>query len=83
MLDSYIGGVQREAVDIIRSLIEKIVILPSQKCGRPRVELLGGLAAILVLAVSEQQKTAITEDSSVRRVLLVTRAGFEPATFRL
>ena len=37
----------------------------------------------LELAVSQQQKTAIQEDSGVRIVLLVAGAGFEPATFRL
>ena len=74
---------QQEAADIIRSLIEKIVITPGQKRGHPCVEIVGGLAAILEFAVSEQQKTAITEDSGVRRVLLVAGAGFEPATFRL
>ena len=77
------ANTQHEAIDIIRSLIERIVITPGQKRGHPSVELVGGLAAILKLAVSEQQKTAITEDSGVRRVLLVAGAGFEPATFRL
>ena len=46
-------------------------------------QLVGGLAAILELAVSGQQKTAIREDSGVGRVLLVAGAGFEPTTFRL
>ena len=67
---------QQEAVDIIRSLIDRIEITPSEKRGHPCVELVGGLAAILELAVSEQQKTAIQEDSGVRRVLLVAGAGF-------
>ena len=40
-------------------------------------------AAILELAVSGQQKTAIQMDDGVGRVLLVAGAGFEPATFRL
>ena len=77
------ANTQQEAIDIIRSLIERIVITPGQKRGHPCVELVGGLAAILELAVSEQQKTAITEDSGVRRVLLVAGVGFEPTTFRL
>ena len=74
---------QQEAADITRSLIDRIEITPSEKRGHPCVELVGGLAAILEFAVSEQQKTAIQEDSGVRRVLLVAGAGFEPATFRL
>jgi len=47
---------QEEAADIIRSLIDRIEITPSEKRGHPGVELVGGLAAILELAVSEQQK---------------------------
>ena len=74
---------REEAASIIRSLIDRIEITPSQKRGHPCVELVDGLAAILELAVSEQKKTAIRKDSGVRRVLLVAGAGFEPATFRL
>ena len=75
---------QQEAADIIRSLIDRIEITPSEKRGQPCVELVGGLAAILLeLVVSEQQKTAIQEDSGVAKNLLVAGAGFEPATFRL
>jgi len=36
----------------------------------------GGLAAILELAVSGQQKTAIQMDSGVGRVFMVAGAGF-------
>ena len=74
---------QQEAVTIIRSLIDRIEITPGERRGDPQVQLVGGLAAILELAVSEQQKTAIQMDSGVGRVLLVAGAGFEPATFRL
>jgi len=45
-----------EAASIIRSLIDRIEITPSQKRGYPCVELAGGLAAILEFAVSEQKK---------------------------
>ena len=65
---------QQEAVTIIRSLIDRIEITPGEKRGDPKVQLVGGLAAILELAVSEQQKTAIQEDSGVRRVLMVAGA---------
>ena len=74
---------QQEAVTIIRSLIDRIEITPGERRGDPQVQLVGGLAAILELAVSGQQKTAIQMDSGVGRVLLVAGAGFEPATFRL
>ena len=65
---------QEEAANIIRALIDRIEVTTSEKRGHPCVELVGGLAAILELAVSEQQKTAIQEDSGVRGVLLVAGA---------
>ena len=69
---------QQEAVTIIRSLIDRIKITPGERRGDPQVQLVGGLAAILELAVSGQQKTAIQMDDGVGRVLLVAGAGFEP-----
>ena len=74
---------QQEAMTIIRSLIDRIEITPGEKRGYPQVQLVGGLAAILELAVSKQQKTTIQSDSGFGRVLMVAGAGFEPATFRL
>ncbi|MFZ8951792.1 MAG: recombinase family protein [Alphaproteobacteria bacterium] len=74
---------QQEAVTIIRSLIDRIEITPGEKRGDPQVQLVGGLAAILELAASRQQKTTIQLDSGFGRVLMVAGAGFEPATFRL
>ena len=47
---------REEAASIIRSLIDRIAITPSQKRGHPCVELAGGLAALLELVVSEQKK---------------------------
>ena len=74
---------QQEAVTIIRSLIDRIDITPGESRGKPKVELIGGLAAILQLTISGHKKTAIQEDSGICRVLMVAGAGFEPATFRL
>ena len=74
---------QQEAVTIIRSLIDRIEITPGEKRGDPQVQLVGGLAAILELAVSRQQKTTIQLDSGFGRVLMVAGVGFEPTTFRL
>ena len=68
-------GSQQEAVTIIRSLIDRIEITPGEKCGDPQVKLVGGLAAILELAVSGQQKTAIQKDGGIGRVLMVAGAG--------
>ena len=54
---------QQEAVTIIRSMIDRIEITAGEKRGNPQVQLVGGLAAILELAVSGQQKTTIQLDS--------------------
>ena len=67
-------GSQQEAVTIIRSLIDRIEITPGAKRGDPQVHIVGGLAAILELAVSGQQKTAIRTDSGVGRVFMVAGA---------
>jgi site-specific DNA recombinase len=74
---------QQEAVNIIRSLIDRIDITPGESRGKPKVELIGDLAAILQLTISGHKKTAIRKDSGICRVLMVAGAGFEPATFRL
>ena len=74
---------QLQAITIIRSLIDRIEITPGEKRGDPQIQLIGGLAAILDLAVCGQEKTAIHKDGGVGRVLMVAGAGFEPATFRL
>ena len=74
---------QQEAVTIIRSLIDRIDITPGESRGKPKVELIGGLAAILQLTISGHKKTAIQEDSGICRVLMVAGAGFEPSTRRL
>ncbi len=74
---------QLEAITIIRSLIDRIEITPGEKRGDPQIQLIGGLAAILDLAVRGQEKTAIHKDGGVGRVLMVAGVGFEPTTFRL
>ena len=65
---------QQDAVTIIRSLIDRIEITPGERRGDPQVQLVGGLAAILELAVFGQQKTAIQMDSGVGRVFMVAGA---------
>ena len=65
---------REEAISLIRSLIERIDILPGEKRGKPQVQLVGGLAAILEFAVAKQQKTAIPSDSGFGRVFMVAGA---------
>ncbi|MEI6202749.1 MAG: recombinase family protein [Enhydrobacter sp.] len=77
-----------EAVQIIQSLIEKIVVLTTAE--GTEIELVGDIAAMVNLAqssASERKKAALlgaalsaTERSSVK---VVAGAGFEPTTFRL
>ena len=69
-----------EAIDIIRSMIERIEVHPGKERGKPNVILVGALAQILTFA---QQNNNAVSSGDGRRVLMVAGAGFEPATFRL
>ena len=72
---------KHQATEIIRSLIEKIVVSPTNQRGKSDVVLHGALAPILAYANETAQSGVLP--SGVGRVLLVAGAGFEPATFRL
>ena len=71
-----------QAVEIIRSLVQRIEVAPGAKRGEAQVTLFGALASILDFAVGAQNAKA-TADGGFCRVLLVAGAGFEPAAFRL
>jgi len=69
-----------EAMELIRSLIEAIVLIPDD--GRLRVEVRVDLAAIL--AFGEGRKNPGREDrDSAEQIKVVAGVGFEPTTFRL
>ena len=70
-----------EAVDAIRSMIDRIEIHASGRRGDPDVVLVGALASILAYAT--QTKTAASDGGDGSRVLMVAGVGFEPTTFRL
>ena len=72
---------KHQATEIIRSLIEKIVVSPTGQRGKSNVVLHGALASILSYANDTAQSSVLS--SSVGRVLLVAGVGFEPTTFRL
>ena len=72
---------KHQATEIIRSLIEKIVVSPNGQRGKSDVIIHGALASILAYASDTAQSGVMS--SGVGRVLLVAGAGFEPATFRL
>ncbi len=70
-----------QAMDIIRSMIERIEVHAGAEHGKPDVVLVGALAQIL--AFTQQKTTAAPGSGGGGRVLMVAGAGFEPATFRL
>ncbi len=76
-----------EALQIIRSLIEKVVIHASPQ-GGCEVELVGEIAAMVAVSVNLDNKKAAPEgtafdDRTMSSVKLVAGTGFEPVTFRL
>ena len=75
-----------EASELIRSLIDRIILSPSEDRDRPIIDLQGDLAGILAIAAN-RDKTSLSEDllriNPDQCEALVAGAGFEPATFRL
>jgi site-specific DNA recombinase len=75
-----------EAVEIIRTLIERIVLWPSEG-GGVEVELVGEIAAMVQIGLADNKKAApggaAFADRLSRSVKVDAGAGFEPATFRL
>ena len=76
-------GTRAEAVDLLRGLVETIVLTP--EAGGYAILLKGDLAGILALAAGTKNgKTAVAGGpSAVSQVSLVAGVGFEPTTFRL
>ena len=72
---------KHQATEVIRSLIERIVVSPTGQRGKSDVVLHGALASILAYATAPAQSGAV--NSGIGRVLLVAGVGFEPTTFRL
>jgi site-specific DNA recombinase len=69
-----------QAVDIIRSLIDHIEIIPGQKRGQCEIVVVGALAQFLAFA---QQKATAASSGDDGTFLMVAGVGFEPTTFRL
>ena len=77
---------REEAADILRGLIEKIVLLPDAAAPNGHaIELYGELGAILTLCGTGDGTNAKARRSSAgfRQVTMVAGTGFEPVTFRL
>ena len=71
-----------EAMDVIRSLINRIEVRPGTKRGQPESTLVGAWAGILDFASNTNKRDSSGEHND-GRVLLVAGVGFEPTTFRL
>jgi DNA invertase Pin-like site-specific DNA recombinase len=73
----------REAVEIVRALIDRIVLAPAKTEGKAHlsVALEGDIAGILALAT--KAKTPLDESGAFEVTKLVAGTGFEPVTFRL
>ena len=69
-----------QAMEIIRSMIDRIEVRAGEERGKAEVILVGALAQILTF--TQQNKTAASNGSD-GRVLMVAGVGFEPTTFRL
>ncbi|TPW26571.1 recombinase family protein [Martelella alba] len=67
-----------EAADIIRTLVEDIVLTPVD--GKVEIDVRGDLAGILTLSVQTKNPAGGAGSSQVK---MVAGAGFEPAAFRL
>ena len=68
-----------EAAEIIRSLVERIVVVPTESGFE--LDLHGDLAGIFALASERKQPPG--REARGLQVSLVAGAGFEPAAFRL
>jgi site-specific DNA recombinase len=77
-------GCQAEAAEIMRTLIDRIVLTPVCRDGKETlsITLHGDLAGILGLA-AKAKGPLDASDPVVECTKLVAGAGFEPATFRL
>jgi site-specific DNA recombinase len=79
-------GTRAEAADLLRGLIEKVVLHPDPDAPHGhRIEPFGELAAILSLCSGglATHAKARTGGAGLRQVTVVAGAGFEPAAFRL
>jgi site-specific DNA recombinase len=73
---------REEAMELIRSLVEAIVLIPD--AAGLRVEVRGDLAAILAFGEGTKNKNPrSTDQGSAKQIKMVAGVGFEPTTFRL
>ena len=74
-------NLRSEAIDLIQSMIDSIVVTPLPDGDGFDIELNGELGAILT--IMDQKSKNPGTNVSRRSLSVVAGAGFEPATFRL
>jgi site-specific DNA recombinase len=79
-LETELAAAPDEAFELIRSLIDKVVVTPTE--GEMHIDLHGELAGILGLC-REGRRGGGFDAETVAQIKVVAGAGFEPATFRL
>ncbi len=77
------GPDRTQAMDLIRSMIERVVLHPRNEGKGLNAELYGDLANILSACAGAQKKDALEQGLTGRQLSLVAGTGFEPVTFRL
>jgi site-specific DNA recombinase len=77
--------VREEANGILRSLIERVVLVPGGEGAAMQAILHGNLARILAFCegAADSKKRPAADAGGVSCTSVVAGAGFEPATFRL
>lgn len=77
---------REEAPELIRSMIEAIVLKPSVEGGMPIIDLVGDLVVILSVAFGRDKPeftAGLSASNPDECKALVAGEGFEPKTFRL
>ena len=77
----YDAAAKDEAFELIRSLIDEILLVPED--GRLRIELRGELTGILALAADAKKQGSPSAARLAQQIKMVAGVGFEPTTFRL
>ena len=85
--EAFESGGDPEVQEAARALIDRVEVYTGQAGGKPRIELLGELSAMLRLACSEPKKgpalVGAGPDVFSGSAKLDAGTGFEPVTFRL
>jgi site-specific DNA recombinase len=72
-----------EALELVRSLIERVVVSPAPSGDGLEIELIGEIAAMVELAQGGSGSGRAEHALFARSIKVVAGTGFEPVTFRL